>query len=73
MRPRCPSLDWIAKVLGEPAEARARGSRPALRLVSGGNAPAQSFTRVAQLSARPTAPTARLIRRPKPIADASDE
>jgi hypothetical protein len=37
MRPRTPSLDWIAKVLGESAEDRDRGRRrPVLRLVSGG-------------------------------------
>jgi hypothetical protein len=35
MRQRTPSLDWIAKVLGETAEDRGEGKRPVLRLVSG--------------------------------------
>jgi hypothetical protein len=38
MAPRAPSLDWIAKVLGDSSGSREEIERPALRLVAGASA-----------------------------------
>jgi hypothetical protein len=70
MRPRTPSLDWIAKVLGESAEDRPRRSRPVLRLVSSASAPDKEITRRSAVAA---APMARVDRGPKPIAGTSSQ
>jgi hypothetical protein len=56
MAPRTPSLDWIAKVLGDPSGSREEIERPALRLVVRAPAPGGPGDGAGQAAASPVRP-----------------